>query len=241
MNTIEHIIQTKSFDQLTSDEMDSIKELVANEDDFNQMKALFGNIADIAVTEQYIAPVSVKKSLDQVFLAKHPGIMNEWHPAAPVEAPIVPIYQRNWFRIAAIFILFLGTVPFFFIGSNDVTTTTQTAQKEPLKSNPNVQKQPATTLPTETPSITEDPNDAVYIAALPESHPTKSAAIPFEEEVLASSAASIGGIEEPVAISYRERGMSADLFFNSSKDLASKSFAQPVAPNELLSLISPAF
>lgn len=241
MNTIEHIIQTKSFDQLTSDEMDSIKELVANEDEFVQMKALFGSLAEVKASEQYDASASVKKSLDQVFLAKHPGIMNEWHAAATVEAPIVPIYQRNWFRIAAIFILFLGTIPFFFIGNNVENTPTQTAQKEPLKAKPNIQQKSNKTLQTETPSITEDNDNDVYIAALPEAIPTKPTAIVLEEEVLASSAASIGGIEEPVAISYRERGMSADLFFNSSKDLASKSFAQPVAPNELLSLISPAF
>ena len=43
------------------------------------------------------------------------------------------------------------------------------------------------------------------------------------------------------AISHAERGMSADLFVNSDKDLASKSFAQPISPDVLMQFLEPAF
>lgn len=241
MNTIEHIIQSKAFDQLTSDELEAINELVANEEEFLQMKAFLGNIGSIAVTEQFEAPSSVKKSLDQVFKAKHPGLMNEWQAPAKVTTAIIPLYQRNWFRIAAIVVLLASTLPFFFILTNSKQVIPQVAQNNPVKSKTSDSNQhnPVKNIaPNEVdPALKKE--TTILLAKLSENEEMLPVTISSEFDE-AASPESVNTYES-VSISFKERGKSADLFFNSSKDLASKSFAQPVNPDDLLTLISPAF
>jgi hypothetical protein len=112
MKSVEELIESKHWSELTFDERQQVVDLADNEQTFNEMKQFFSGL-DHLVNEEHFAPSPhVKESLDQIFQAKHPGLVQAWEATA-TETKIVPLYNRNWFRVAAILIICAGTIPLF--------------------------------------------------------------------------------------------------------------------------------
>lgn len=115
MNTFDEIIQTKAYSDLSSNELEIIQELVSSEEEYNEMKSFYAEIDQLAISNREEVSASVKTSLNTVFQAKHPGISQNWN--APVEATekkIVPLYNRNLFRAAAVLLLSAGAATLWF-------------------------------------------------------------------------------------------------------------------------------
>ena len=235
MKTAESLIQEKSFQELSAEEMALVMELVEDEQSFNDMKRFFSEL-DTYTTSMHVEPSSqVKASLDQVFRAKHPGISIQANAAvesAPVATKEVSINRTIWFRIAAVLVLFIGIAMYLLQPeSKEVVQTSKvdtpitsetTAETKELAP----ESKPTAPLLAKNETVTPQPED-VPAADVPVY--TMVASIDPEMTVAGS------------AISHAERGMSADLFVNSDKDLASKSFAQPIAPDVLMQFLEPAF
>lgn len=235
MKTAESLIQEKSFQELSAEEMALVMELVEDEQSFNDMKRFFSEL-DTYTTSMQVEPSSqVKASLDQVFRAKHPGISIQANAAvesAPVANKEVSINRTIWFRIAAVLVLFIGIA--LYLLQPESKEVIQTAQQDTPITNETTSKSkelasestPTEPLLANNETVNLQPID-VPAADVPEY--TMVASIDPEMTVAGS------------AISHAERGMSADLFVNSDKDLASKSFAQPIAPDVLMQFLEPAF
>lgn len=120
MKTIEDIIVEKEYRELTPEELKAVAELAENEQEFIEMKLLFTQLtADVLPEIQVEASEATKNSLDQIFMAKHPVIANEWkkEEAVAEETKTVALYNRTWVRAAAILILF-GGVSYYFVVNN---------------------------------------------------------------------------------------------------------------------------
>lgn len=130
MNTFDEIIQTKAYSDLTSGELEVIRELVSSEEEYNEMKSFYTSIGQLAITEREEVSASVKTSLNSVFQAKHPGISQNWNaPAEAVEEKkIVPLYNRTLFRVAALLVLSAGAATVWFaLPENQLAEQKQTA------------------------------------------------------------------------------------------------------------------
>jgi hypothetical protein len=111
MNTFDEIIQTKAYSDLTSQELEVIQELVSSEEDYNEMKSFYAEINTLAISSREETSSSIKSSLNSVFQAKHPGISQNWSaPSEVVEPQIIPLYNRTWFRVAALLVLSAGVI-----------------------------------------------------------------------------------------------------------------------------------
>ena len=122
--TVEQLIKERTFESLTAEELKEVSELCATEEEFNSMKHFFGQIDHIAASDKTIINPEIKHSLDTIFAAKFPGIRANWNApeaAAPVQAPVIPLYQRTWVRVAAVALLVLGTIPLWQMIGNDRT------------------------------------------------------------------------------------------------------------------------
>jgi hypothetical protein len=120
MNTFDEIIQTKAYQDLDSDELEVIRELVSSEEEYNEMKSFYAGIGQLAISGREEVSVSVKSSLNSVFQAKHPGINQNWTaPAEPEVKKIVPLVNRNLFRIAALLVLSAGVTTIWFTMSEN--------------------------------------------------------------------------------------------------------------------------
>lgn len=108
MNTFDEIIQTKAYSDLTSNELEVIRELVSSEEEYNEMKSFYAGIDQLAISNIEEVSPSVKSSLNSVFQAKHPGISQNWNAPEVVEKKIVPLYNRTLFRVAALLVLSAG-------------------------------------------------------------------------------------------------------------------------------------
>lgn len=120
--SVEQLIKDKTFDSLTSDELVVVQELCETEEEFLSMKQFFQELEGVSVTQQTVVNPEIKASLDTIFGAKHPGIRANWtapEAAVAAEPLIIPLYQRTWFRIAAILVLVLGTIPFWNLVQTD--------------------------------------------------------------------------------------------------------------------------
>lgn len=120
--SVEQLIKDKTFDSLTSDELVVVQELCETEEEFLSMKQFFQELEGVSMTQQTMVNPEIKASLDNVFGAKHPGIRANWtapEAAVAAEPLIIPLYQRTWFRIAAILVLVLGTIPFWNLVQTD--------------------------------------------------------------------------------------------------------------------------
>lgn len=129
MNTFDEIIQTKAYSDLTSNELEVIRELVSSEEEYNEMKSFYTHIDQLAIAEREEVSASVKTSLNSVFQAKHPGISQNWN--APVETAdekkIVPLYNRTLFRVAALLVLSAGAATIWFaLPENQLSEKKQT-------------------------------------------------------------------------------------------------------------------
>jgi hypothetical protein len=110
MNTFDEIIQTKAYSDLNTSELEIIRELVSSEEEYNEMKSFYTGIGQLALSGREEVSASVKSSLNNVFQAKHPGINQNWNAPAEAEKKIVPLYNRNIFRAAALVVLSAGVI-----------------------------------------------------------------------------------------------------------------------------------
>lgn len=194
MNTFDEIIQTKAYSDLTSSELEVIRELVSSEEEYNEMKSFYANIDQLAITEREEVPASVKTSLNSVFQAKHPGISQNWNaPAEAVEEKkIVPLYNRTLFRAAALLVLSAGAATIWFalpenkeIGKNQ-TELTASSDSSPF-TKAKEQKESATTDKEEFPINTGEESSREFTAAaevpIDELADQQNEEIAFEKEV----------------------------------------------------------
>lgn len=147
MNTFDEIIQTKAYSDLTPDELDIVQELVSSEEEYNEMKAFYTEIDQLSIAAREEVSPSVKSSLNSVFQAKHPGIQQNW--SAPVveeeQKKVLPLYNRNWFRAAAILVVSSGVATVWFSTQEEHLSekkeTVQLAKMEDSKPETTVQKE----------------------------------------------------------------------------------------------------
>lgn len=133
MNTFDEIIQTKAYSDLSSSELEIIREMVSSEEEYNEMKSFYAGIGQLALSGMEEVSPSVKTSLNAVFQAKHPGISQNWNaPAEAVEKKIVPLYNRNLFRVAALLVLSAGVITVWVSMSDNQLT--QSEQKQAVAS-----------------------------------------------------------------------------------------------------------
>ncbi len=111
MKTVEEIIATSNYYDLTTEEREMVHELVEDEAQFNEMKAFFSELSVIAPAFNTTPSTSVKSKLDDVFAAKHPSFEVAAKQSAP-ESKVVPLYKRTWMQIAALFLIVLSVAPF---------------------------------------------------------------------------------------------------------------------------------
>lgn len=128
MNTFDEIIQTKAYNDLSSSELEIIRELVSSEEEYNEMKSFYAGIGQIALSGREEVSASVKSSLNSVFQAKHPGISQNWNAPAEAEKKIVPLYNRNIFRAAALLVLSAGVITVWVSMSDNQLTQTEPKQ-----------------------------------------------------------------------------------------------------------------
>lgn len=141
MNTFDEIIQTKAYNDLSSSELEIIRELVSSEEEYNEMKSFYAEIGQLALSGREEVSASVKSSLNTVFQAKHPGISQNWNAPAEAEKKIVPLYNRNIFRAAAFLVLSAGVITVWVSMSDNQLT--QTEQKQSVASSDSmVQEKP---------------------------------------------------------------------------------------------------
>lgn len=120
---VEQLIKDRSFGSLNSEERLAVQEWCASEQEFQQMKLLLNETAFLASAMSIDPSPDIKKSLDAVFSAKHPGAHAGWsaqQAVTPTPAPVIPLYRKTWFRVAAVAVLFLGTIPFWQLADNDM-------------------------------------------------------------------------------------------------------------------------
>lgn len=110
MNTFDEIIQTKAYSDLNSNELEIIRELVSSEEEYNEMKSFYTEIDQLAISGREEVSVSVKSSLNSVFLAKHPGISQNWNAPEAASEKTIPLYNRTIFRVAALLVLSAGVI-----------------------------------------------------------------------------------------------------------------------------------
>lgn len=128
MNTFDEIIQTKAYNDLNSSELEIIRELVSSEEEYNEMKSFYAGIGQLALSGREEVSASVKSSLNSVFQAKHPGISQNWNAPAEAEKKIVPLYNRNIFRAAALLVLSAGVITVWVSMSDNQLTQSESKQ-----------------------------------------------------------------------------------------------------------------
>ena len=123
MNTFDEIIQTKAYSDLSSSELEVIRELISSEEEYNEMKSFYAEIDQLALSNREEVSAYVKTSLNSVFQAKQPGIsQNRSAPAETTEKKIIPLYNRNLFRVAALLVLSAGVTTLWFSMSDEQLT-----------------------------------------------------------------------------------------------------------------------
>ncbi len=129
MNTFDEIIQTKAYNDLNSSELEVIQELVSSEEEYNEMKSFYAGIDQLTLSNREEVSPSVKTSLNAVFQAKHPGISQNWNaPAELAEKKIIPLYNRNLFRVAALLVLSAGVTTVWISMSEDQLAKSEQVQ-----------------------------------------------------------------------------------------------------------------
>jgi hypothetical protein len=152
MNTFDEIIQTKAYRDLSSAELEVIRELVSSEEEYNEMKLFYTGIDQLAISTREEVSSSVKSSLNSVFQAKHPGISQNWNATAEAEEKkTIPLYTTTWFRVAALLVLSAGVITVWVsmsenqlvmnekgqvTASNDTTIQEKSVAPEPKKKFP---------------------------------------------------------------------------------------------------------
>jgi hypothetical protein len=129
--TVEQLIKERSYASLTGEELVSVSELCETEEEFQNMKQFFQELEGVAASDKTIINPEVKQSLDAIFGAKFPGIHASWTAPETAEAPVapvIPLYQRTWVRVAAVGLIVLATAPFW-----NLLKTSETSQEKALQ------------------------------------------------------------------------------------------------------------
>ena len=264
MNTFDEIIQTKAYNDLTPAELEIIQELVSSEQEYNEMKGFYTEITHLSVSSREEVSPSVKSSLNSIFQAKHPGIHQNW--SAPVSEPeevkVIPLYNRNWFRVAALLVVSAGVATIWIsapenksLQEEDSIGSTQMAQTAPAKEESTVQ------LKTKKPFPIEDSNTREYTASstivTPESQQFKAIVNEDElrndgdkspvESTVSSAPGYVSNLSkmaeqskyEAVPDYFAKAGMDADL--HPFGNVERKAGDNEISTNDLLSLIEPSF
>ncbi|WP_300666482.1 hypothetical protein [Fluviicola sp.] len=266
MNTFDEIIQTKAYSDLTPAELEVIRELVSSEQEYNEMKGFYTEINQLSVSSREEVSPAVKSSLNAVFQSKHPGIHQNW--SAPVSEPqevkVIPLYNRNWFRVAALLVVSAGVATIWIsapeskqlmekdsIGSTQMAQTAAPAKEESTAKVETKKKFPI-----------EESDSRKYTASStivsPENQNFKSPAnedetrsdretTSLDYELRASnSVVSFSNPpkadqmkEEITTDSFAKAGMDADL--NPWSNMKKSAESGEISTNDLLSLIEPSF
>ncbi len=141
MDKIDTIIRTKSYQDLTFEEIELLAELAANEQEFNELKLLDSLIRQQKKAFQLQPKKETKESLDAFFQKKHAPQSHEWHKNEP---KTIPFYQQNWMKYAAVVLLSVSLSAYFFLQTSNDTrllaqsnTTKKTGTSLALESEPN--------------------------------------------------------------------------------------------------------
>ena len=154
---VEQLIKDRSYGSLSHEELQAVEEWCASEQEFQQMKLLLQETAFLSSAMAIDPSPEIKKSLDAVFSAKHPGAHAGWsaqqQAVTPAPAPVIPLYRKTWFRVAAVAVLFLGTIPFWQLSDAEMKPQNrpEMAQLETAKPEEKTASSPAETT-SETPS-----------------------------------------------------------------------------------------
>jgi hypothetical protein len=189
--TVEQLIKERStFASLSGEELEMVKELCETEEEFQTMKQFFHELENVSASRKTIINPEVKNSLDNIFSAKHPGLRANWtapETAAAPLAPVIPLHQRTWVRIAAVAILILGTAPFWNMLRNELPANENkpTARLEKPAPKPTIESPVAGEKAT-APSFNRSGNteSAQYVA---EADAEDNAPAPMQEEPMIAS------------------------------------------------------
>ncbi len=224
MKTIEEIIVEKEFNELTQDELTMVAELAENEQEYGAMRSLFTQMnSDVIPETRFSASDATKQSLDNIFMAKHPVIAQDWkREEEPAEDDkIVPIYNKAWFRAAAVLLLFSGT-SYYYLQNSDALTTNKENGRQVAMSSPTKADESTTSAHTSN-FKTKDKSSAI---AVPEAIPsnTETNRVSYDKRAEAEPVAS-----DDAAVAYyfsnaptssavsnpsKAKGLSADLYPN---------------------------
>ena len=137
MKSVEELIETKFWTELTDAERLELADLATSEEEFNNLKFFLDEMNPLVEAEQLAVNPEIKSSLDTIFQAKHPGIVQPWEVAADLEpeVKIIPFYNRTWFRVAAVLLIGTGITTLFWKTSlqEEAEQKTQLAQEKVLE------------------------------------------------------------------------------------------------------------
>ena len=269
MNTFDEIIQTKAYNDLTPNELEVIRELVSSEEEYNEMKSFYAGIDQLAISNIAEVSPSVKSSLNSVFQAKHPGISQNWNAPEVTEKKVIPLYNRNLFRVAALLVLSAGITTIWvsmsenqlanaeklqMTASNDSLLTEEKKEIEPKKKFPlnegnEEQFTAASSIPAD--NNLEQKTHITTNATISHALPDKSAETRYKESDSAEPTTyyfssnkakeASGEKKDGDAEGLLKAGMDADLNPGGFYRESAKDFKPSIKTTDLLSLIEPSF
>jgi len=221
MKTIEEIIVEKEFNELTQEELTMIEELAENEQEYLAMRSLFTQMnTDVIPESQIVASAATKQSLDSIFMAKHPGIVQDWKREEPVQDDkIVPLYNKTWFRAAAVLLLFSGTSYYYlqnsdaFSNDEQIKGKRQVAMSSPIKAKDEVN---SSTSAINNETNNSNPQSVTSKTALSWSSTVNESSTESlaSEDVALSSFPSIEPATKAISGADKSKGLDADLYPN---------------------------
>jgi hypothetical protein len=269
---IEQIIKKRAYGTLSAQERELVREWCGTEEEFMRMKRFLLDVEAISAAGRVEPDRAIKASLDTIFAAKHGGIRANWTPPAEtavraVQAPVIPIHQRTWVRVAAIALLLLGTAPLWNLADHELS---KQGIPEVAKLEKPEAKAGSAVKPEQSDSISEvkDQRDAAAIAgnemiagvparALRTTSPDFGYSVAYDEPSADSSDDSEAAMSEethdlgrmsvsdapPLALKgFSAAGIEADLHpDNGTVTLETIAISMADQPGELLDFIVPAF
>lgn len=232
MKTVEDIIIEKDYAQLSQEELILVGELVDSEQEYNEMKAFFNSINTIEVNET-INP-EIKSSLNSIFQSKHPGIHQNWKAAVEVAKPVIPIYRKTWFQVAALLVLIFGIVTIWMKSTPELEM-----QRDTVVAENKITENKGKSAPQKEETLVLDSTKQITATVAPEiveTEPETTFRSPYneyEQEVVAPD----DYRSEYLAVSPIARGRNADLH----PGVSSYGNDIEVSNETLLSLIEPSF
>lgn len=264
MNTFDEIIQTKAYSDLTPTELEVVQELISSEQEYNEMKGFYSEINHLSVSSREEISPSVKSSLNSVFQAKHPGIHQNWSApvSEPEEAKVVPLYNRNWFRVAALLVVSAGVATIWVAAPEDKALMEKDSIGSPQMAKTATPAKEESTVETKKKFPIGESDSRKYTAS---STIASSENESFKSVIIQDEARNSDGEEKDLAVQpsvksaetyfsnppkaeqvkaeavdgFAKAGMDADL--NPFGNLAKKAESNKISTNDLLSLIEPSF